>query len=649
MTNEAIRLAENLDLAPTGIGKVPNFPAIVHHDCIKDRTGNNRRFIPDNQFPASLTHLLGRPSEAIVAGAEDIGGLAPFRLPPRMVPDNAGFFDPQGSDTSEEYPTVGDLSRPSNMFFGVTSHTPTFSPPFETTALSMEPTCDMFYATCKGRDWSHLVNDPLQQLGFHALPLTLLAATATQNTWDPDRLVKEWKAHRGHAPPTEYSKVLAAAIEFSLTSPAFRGLGQSAREVLGVLAFFPQGICEENIDRLFPTISNRRTIFDKFCILSLTHRCNGFITTVAPIRDYLGLRDPRSSPLLCTAKNWYFERLSVFLDPDGPQFGKARWITSEDLNVEHLLDVFISTDANADDVWEVCVHFIRHLYWHKPRQTVLKSKIESLPDSHRSKPECLFQLARLCQSVGNHQEQRRLLTYALKLERVWGDELRAAQILRNLSDANRLLGFHEEGIRQAEEASEIYKRVGDTIGQATCLNNLAWLLLGDGQLDAAEDVASRALDLIQERGQEFLTCECHRVLGDISHFKGQRKEAVYHFETALRIASPFDWNNQLFWAHYSLARLFFKGNGSNDTHVHIEQAKLHAAEDTYLLGRAMEMQARIWYRQRMLEVATSEASRALGIFENLGAVEDAENCRILLRRIERGTKTGFPAVSCWKR
>ena len=71
---------------------------------------------------------------------------------------------------------------------------------------------------------------------------------------------------------------LAAAVELSLASPMFQELGTDAREVLGVIAFFPQGINEDYVDRLFPTISNGPSMFDAFCNLSLTHPSNGFIT-----------------------------------------------------------------------------------------------------------------------------------------------------------------------------------------------------------------------------------------------------------------------------------------------------------------------------------------------------------------------------------
>jgi hypothetical protein len=66
---------------------------------------------------------------------------------------------------------------------------------------------------------------------------------------------------------------------------------------------------------------------------------------LAPIRGYLSPKDPASSPLLCSTKEHYFSRLSVDVYPGKPGFDEARWITSEDVNIEHLLDVFTTTDA----------------------------------------------------------------------------------------------------------------------------------------------------------------------------------------------------------------------------------------------------------------------------------------------------------------
>ena len=162
----------------------------------------------------------------------------------------------------------------------------------------------------------------------------------------------------------------------------------------------------------------RNSIFDKFCVLSLTYsRSNGFITMLAPLRDYLRPGNPKSSPLLCTAKARHFTRMSIKSEPDDITYRKAQWITSEDVNVEHLLDVFMTVDAGSKDVWDACNDFLSHLHWHTKRKTVSTPKIEGLPDDHPSKSRCLFQLALLFESIGDHEERKALLTRAIKLER----------------------------------------------------------------------------------------------------------------------------------------------------------------------------------------------------------------------------------------
>ena len=503
----------------------------------------------------------------------------------------------------------------------------------------MEAACDIFYNIYGNNRRSSVTNDLLRRLDFHALSITLLATTASRNGWDYDRLVKEWEAQRAHMLRADYNESLAVTLEVSLTSPTFSSLGPEARDLLGVVAFFPQGIDENNLDWLFPTISNRRDIFDKFCVLSLTYRGNGFVNMLAPIRDYLRPRDPRLSPLLCATRDHYFRRLSVGVDPDKPGFEEARWIVSEDVNIEHLFDVFTSIDPDRDVTWDVCCDFIEHLYWFKPRQIILRPKIEALPDDRQYKSTCLFKLSGLFKVVGNHVEQKRLLTHTLKLQRRRRDDFGAACTLQSLSEVNRALRLFGEGIRQVKEALGIYERMGHIEGQMRCFGDLARVFLDDNQLEAAEDAAYRAIDLT-EQGQEFDLCQLHRVLGNIYRSMGKKMKAIDHFKAALQIARPLNWHDELFWIHDSLAMLFQDEHEFDDANAHIDQAKSHTVDSPYNLGRAMEFQAEVWYQQRRLEDSKLEALRALEIFEELGSTEDAGNCRNLLRKVEQATKDG---------
>jgi tetratricopeptide (TPR) repeat protein len=651
LIEKVVGLTENLKpvalIGAGGIGKTSIALTVLHHNRIEERFGPNRRFIRCDQFPATPTHLLARISRVTGAGVENPEDLAPLRpfLSSKeilIVLDNAeSILDPKGANAEEIYSVVDELSQFKTICLLITSRITTVPPRCkrpDIPTLSMEAACDIFYDIYDDRGRSSIINDLLERLDFHALSITLLATTASHNGWDYDRLAKEWDTKRARVLQTHYNKSLAATIELSLTSPTFQSLGPNARDLLGVIAFFPQGIYENHLDWLLPSISNSQTTFDEFCVLSLTYRSNGFVTMLSPIRDHLGPPDPRSSPLLCATMDQYFSRLSVRLDPGKPGFEDARWVVLEDVNVEHLLDIFTSIDPDRDDIWDACYHFIQHLRWHKPRPTMLGSKIESLPDIHHCKPKCLSELSWLFGQIGNFSERKRLLSHTLELWRRLGNSFYVAYTLQLLSTVNQDLELYEEGIQQAKEALEHFKQIGDTYWQMQCLENLAWLFWDSSQLDAAEDVASHAIELAPEEGQEHLLCRLYRVLGSIYGSKGEKAKAIHHFETAIRIGSPFNWHGDLFWTHYGLALLFRDEGEFDDANVHIERLKSHTVNDAYMLGRAMDIQARVWYRQLRLEEAKSEVLRALEILESLGAARDAGICRDLLQEIEQAMK-----------
>ena len=629
-------------IGPGGIGKTSIALKALHHTRVKRRFGPNRRFIRCDQFPASHTHLLSRISKAVGAGIEnpeDLASLRPFLSSSEMVIvlDNAeSILDPEGPNAGEINGIVEELCQLDNICLCITSRISAVPPDCETLevpTLSIGAARDAFYRICKNIGRSDLIDDMLVQLDFHPLSITLLATVAHQNKWDTERLTKEWERQRTRMLQTMHNKSFATAIELSLTSPMFQELGPDARALLEVVAFFPQGIDENNLEWLLPTISNGSHIFDKFCVLSLTYRSNSFVTMLAPLRDHLRPKDPESSALLCMTKERYFARMSAIPTPGDPGFGESGWIVSEDVNVEHLLDVFTTIDADSEGVWNSCADFIYLLVSHKQRLTILQPKVERLPDHNPSKPGCLFELSQLFQTVGNQVERRRLLTDTLKLQKEQGDDSEIARTLRHLSDANRYMDL-DEGIRNSEEAARIYRRLGDKAGEARCSEDLGWLCLTGGQFDAAEKATSRAIDLFAERGEQYRICTCHRLLGYIYQSKGETDKAIHNFEVALGVASAPSWHEQLFPLYCCLARLLLDEGQVGEAQDYLERAKLHVLNHTYRLGHAMMLQARIWRKQGRLVEARLEALRAADVYERFGAVGDLENCDKFLQRVE---------------
>ena len=70
----------------------------------------------------------------------------------------------------------------------------------------------------------------------------------------------------------------------------------------------------------------------------------------------------------------------------------------------------------------------------------------------------------------------------------------------------------------------------------------------DKQLDAVEEIAFHPIDLqvLSAKGQKSRAYQGHRVLTNIHHSEGERKDFVHHLEAAREIASSLNRVNKLF-------------------------------------------------------------------------------------------------------
>lgn len=151
------------------------------------------------------------------------------------------------------------------------------------------------------------------------------------------------------------------------------------------------------------------------------------------------------------------------------------------------------------------------------------------------------------QDKGSSSEARKIYEPVLATLRSRGDSPQLGYVLNALSEVASAEGNYDEGISRAQEAADVYHRLGEAKGEARALNYRGIAEVQRGFYGAARGTLSRALALSRSAGDLESQTRILNNLGTADFYPGDYLEALRAYESALDIVEK---NSALSWSSY---------------------------------------------------------------------------------------------------
>ncbi|KAH7922636.1 TPR-like protein, partial [Leucogyrophana mollusca] len=465
-----------------------------------------------------------------------------------------------------------------------------------------------------------IIDKLLKDLDFHALSINLLAHVATENRWTLDQLISAWEKQQTRLLEVGDGKFrsLSVTIELSLASSSIKQLGNDARHVMQVVAFLPQGINENNLEGLFPTIPNIRFIIDTLCRLSLVHHKTEAYTMLSPIRIHvLTAHQARDTlPLdLTHVRNHYYAHFGA-------------WIATEDANMERLIahDLSRATAQDMERVYWACSQFPRLLRQHKPRPTSLRTgilgKTESTPrlvdpnEFSYWKAWAIYYLGGLAAALSDHREAADLFTTAKNLFAHDQDHGKSARCLERVAQQYSTLGNVSAAEQTLQEALNLRREyhILSPDDEARINLRLGNAMMYKGQLQEALTLFTSAREYFYSTGNASRTAWAVGRQGEAEWHSGNYAAARQHFETRFSLATRTNDNFEHVWNLIQLARAEARDGNYMKAHKLLEEAFTLASKgsDVDTACRMLQAQAALASDQAHFDRARDILRSAFG-------------------------------------
>ncbi|MBV9452345.1 MAG: tetratricopeptide repeat protein [Streptosporangiaceae bacterium] len=208
-----------------------------------------------------------------------------------------------------------------------------------------------------------------------------------------------------------------------------------------------------------------------------------------------------------------------------------------------LLAAITLADATGYDVhawqipWAMTIYLQRRGHWHE-RVAVQHTALAAATrlDDIAGQAISSRLLGNASRLVGDYQQARAHFEHCLELYRQLGDRLGEAKVHHNLARLGEHEGRYADALGHDEQALRLYQVIGHKPGEASALNNTGWYSALLGDYDQARVLCQRALALAVELdGHLEIQANAWDSLGYTEHHQGNFAEAAACYQHALKL------------------------------------------------------------------------------------------------------------------
>ena len=507
-----------------GIGKSTIAKALLNEQSIVNAFPVRLFIAYDNIASSAMTyqvfldrigHSLGLPTSTLPAILQQLRSSSTL-----LVVDNAeSFLDAGDHDAGMISNSLDEIGAWPTTGMVLTSRNPKIIPlnlPWDritVTALDVDAAHAAFSFVYPTERANEIISTILFQLEYHPLSINILANVAVMNEWTPQELLRAWEDRRSRVLEIVNDKNRSLRVSIELSIVSFKDNQSVALKVLRAIAYLPQGIRQDDLPRMFPSVTSLMSVMASIRRSSLVYRLGDRLTMLAPIRLYM--TDEYNSNLtfddrlVRAIRRLYYGQLDRT-----PQ----TCVQQEHANLDRLLFLDIQSshlgphiDARAQ-LLQTAKRFLHSLCRYNPQPTSLGQLIATVVlNNPSSQDESLISTIAHCLTRACWLEYMRYHPaaalravsiaepYCRRYPSVCTEQLLSCLRLRGTIHHDRgSLALSDDALR---EGSTLAKSMGNSLEQASLNHVLSRVALSRGNTIEATLLASSAQECFESHDQ----------------------------------------------------------------------------------------------------------------------------------------------------